>query len=61
MHKNLFVQSKVNFTNSVTQWVVESGPLEVFKGKVNIFLQDRGIKGYGKLAQETNCNPRQIW
>ena len=50
MRKNFFTQRVVGLWNSLPQRAVEASSISIFKRELDIFLQAKGIKGYGEKA-----------
>ena len=50
MRRNFFTQRVVNLWNSLPSEAVEATLLNVFKAKIDRFLNSKGIKGYGEQA-----------
>jgi len=48
MEKKLFTQRLVNLWNSLPQKAVESKSLNIFKEKIDLFLDFNGFKRYGE-------------
>ena len=52
MRRNFFSQRVVNLWNSLPQKAVETRSLSVFKTEIDMFLINKGIRGYGEKAGE---------
>ena len=50
MRRNFFTQRVVNLWNSLPSEAVEATSLNVFKARIDNFLNSKGIKGYGERA-----------
>ena len=48
--KHFFTHRVVSVWNSLPQWVVEAGSLDVFKRELERALKDRRVRGYGEKA-----------
>ena len=48
--RNLFTQRVVNLWNSLPSEAVETPSLNILKKKIDNFLKNKGIKGYGVRA-----------
>ena len=47
LRRNFFTQRVVNLWNSLPSEAVEATSLNVFKARIDKFLNSKGIKGYG--------------
>ena len=52
MRWNFFSQRVVNLWNLLSQKAVEARSLKVFKTKIDRFLINKEIRGYGEKAEE---------
>ena len=50
LRRNFFTQRVVNLWNSLPSEAVEATSLNVFKARIDKFLNSKGIKGYGEWA-----------
>ena len=50
LRRNFFTQRVVNLWNSLPSEAVEAPSLNIFKKKIDSFLKNKGIKGYGVRA-----------
>ena len=50
LRRNFFTQRVVNVWNSLPSEAVEATSLDVFKARIEKFLNSQGIKGYGEWA-----------
>ena len=50
LRRNFFTQRVVNLWNSLPSETVEAPSLNIFKKKIDSFLKNKGIKGYGVRA-----------
>ena len=50
LRRNFFTQRVVNLWNSLPSEAVEATSLNVFKARIDKFLNRKGIKGYGERA-----------
>ena len=50
LRRNFFTQNIVNLWNSLSSEAVEATSLDVFKARIDNFLNSEGIKGYGEPA-----------
>ena len=48
LRRNFFTQRVVNLWNSLPSKAVEAISLDVFKARIDKFLNSKGIKGYGE-------------
>ena len=48
--RDFFTQRVVNLWNSLPSEAVEATSLNVFKARIDTFLNSKGIKGYGERA-----------
>ena len=54
LRKNFFAQRVVNLWNSLPSEAVEATSLNVFKARIDKFLNSKGIKGYGERAGKSS-------
>ena len=50
LRRNFFTQRVVNLWNSLSSETVEATSLNIFKARIDKFLNYKGIKGYGERA-----------
>ena len=50
LRRNFFTQRVVNLWNSLSSEAAEATSLNVFKARIDRFLNTKGIKGYGEWA-----------
>ena len=54
LRRNFFTQRVMNLWNSLSVEMVEATSLNIFKSRVDRFLIDKGIKGYGEKVGKWN-------
>jgi len=55
LRRNVFTQMVVNLWNSMPREAAEVTSLNIFKVRIDTFLNSKGIKGYGKRADKCSC------